>query len=47
MDWIERLFGVSPDNGTGSLELGIILSVVSVLLLVQWRRRMRRRRVDA
>jgi hypothetical protein len=25
MDWIERWFGVAPDNGDGSLELLLIL----------------------
>ena len=25
MDWIERLFHISPDGGNGSLELGIFV----------------------
>ena len=24
MDWIERLFHVAPDGGSGSLEIGIV-----------------------
>ena len=30
MDWIERWFNVSPDNGDGSLELLIFLALVAV-----------------
>jgi hypothetical protein len=47
MDFIERLFGVSPDGGNGSLELLYLLVPVSVLLLagcVLFRRRQRIRR---
>ena len=39
MDFIERLFGVSPDNGDGSLELLWILALVIVVLAVVFRRR--------
>lgn len=31
MDWIERLFGVSPDGGNGMLELAILIVVVLVI----------------
>jgi hypothetical protein len=31
MDWIEKLFGVSPDGGDGSAELMILAAVVIVL----------------
>lgn len=27
MDWIERLFGLSPDGGDGSTELMIVLAL--------------------
>ena len=30
MDWIERLFHVSPDGGNGSLELALLLLAASV-----------------
>jgi hypothetical protein len=50
MDWIERLFGVSPDGGNGMLEavyVGIVvLGVAAVVLRHRIRRwaRVRRRR---
>ena len=38
MDWIERWFGVAPDNGDGSLELLIMLVVAAVIVVaVVWR----------
>jgi hypothetical protein len=42
MDFIEQWFGVSPDNGDGTLELLYIaggLAVVAVLAWRIWRRR--------
>ncbi len=32
MDWIERLFGISPDLGSGSLEVLIAGAVVLVVV---------------
>ena len=32
MDWIEELFGISPDAGTGTLEALIAGAVVAVIL---------------
>lgn len=32
MDWIERLFGIDPDMGSGSLELLIAGAVVLVVV---------------
>ena len=32
MDWIEDLFGISPDAGTGTLEALIAGAVVAVIL---------------
>jgi hypothetical protein len=44
MDWVERLFGLSPDKGDGWFELLIFLSVGLVLLLAfRQRRRIGRR----
>jgi hypothetical protein len=31
MDWIERLFGISPDGGDGSAEIMIFAAVAIVL----------------
>ena len=33
MDWIERLFGISPDGGNGLTELLIILALFAVVIL--------------
>jgi len=32
VDWIEELFGISPDAGTGTLEALIAGAVVAVIL---------------
>jgi len=32
MDWIEELFGISPDAGTGTLEALIAGAVVALML---------------
>jgi len=37
MDFIERIFGVSPDGGTGSTELMIVAAVVLLVILVRGR----------
>ena len=46
MDWVERLFGLSPDGGNGSFEAMISIAVALVLALaaagVLSRRRARR-----
>jgi hypothetical protein len=34
MDWIERIFHVSPDGGSGSLELTIAVGVVVAITMV-------------
>jgi hypothetical protein len=33
MDWIERWFGVAPDNGDGSLEMLIALCAIAAGLV--------------
>lgn len=43
MDWIEQLFGIEPDLGTGSLEVLIAGAVVLVIVGVFARRRTARR----
>lgn len=37
MDFIERLFGVSPDGGDGSTELLYIAALVFIVFLFKWR----------
>ena len=37
MDFIERLFGVSPDGGDGSTELLYIAALLIIVALFRWR----------
>ena len=39
MDFIERVFGVAPDGGSGALEFLLFLIPIVGLALVAWRRR--------
>ena len=34
MDFIEQIFGISPDNGTGSLEFALLLVPVLVVVAI-------------
>jgi membrane protein implicated in regulation of membrane protease activity len=44
VDFIEQLFGISPDGGSGALEaLYLMVLPLSVGAAVFWRRRRRRR----
>jgi hypothetical protein len=38
MDWIEELFGLSPDGGDGSTELMWLLAFVIIVVAVAWRK---------
>ena len=39
MDFIEQIFGVSPDNGDGSFEIVVVLAVLAVAAaFYAWRR---------
>jgi hypothetical protein len=42
MDFIERLFGIAPDGGDGSLEVLYLFALVAVIGGVVFRRRLRR-----
>jgi hypothetical protein len=45
MDFIERIFGISPDGGSGSLELMLFLiPILGLALLGMWR--VRRKSAD-
>lgn len=39
MDFIEKLFGISPDGGDGTLEVLWLVAVVAVGAAYVWRRR--------
>jgi hypothetical protein len=44
MDFVERLFNVSPDGGDGTFELGLTLvAIAAVTILYQLFRRLSRR----
>jgi hypothetical protein len=44
MDFIEKIFGVAPDGGSGSLEVTLfILPVVLAAVVIVFRNRSRRR----
>jgi hypothetical protein len=34
MDWIERIFGISPDGGDGTTELLFLAGAVAIVALV-------------
>lgn len=44
MDFIERFFGISPDGGSGLLELLILVVLIGAPALLVYRRRQRSRR---
>jgi hypothetical protein len=39
MDFIERIFGVSPDGGAGTLEVVLVLAPLFAVWLLRARRR--------
>jgi hypothetical protein len=50
MDFIERIFGVSPDRGNGTLELLYVMSIAAAITVVSrkfYRRRKLRQTRDA
>ncbi len=42
MDFIERIFGISPDGGSGATEAAYVLALVVAVLLFGFRDRIRR-----
>ena len=47
MDFIERLFGFSPDGGSGSLEFGLLLAGAVLAIRTVYRFVKRRRRAKS
>jgi hypothetical protein len=39
VDWIEQIFGIDPDFGSGALEMLITGAVVLIVVGLVWRRR--------
>ncbi len=46
MDFIEKIFGIAPDGGSGSLELALVLVPFVAVSLVTFLARRRSRRAD-
>jgi hypothetical protein len=42
MDWIERIWHINPDNGSGTLEVAIMLAVVLLVVFAVREGRQRR-----
>jgi hypothetical protein len=36
MDWFEKLFGVDPDGGNGSLETIFLIGIVAIVVLLSF-----------
>jgi hypothetical protein len=34
MDWIERIFGISPDGGDGTTEALVVVAAIAIVALV-------------
>jgi hypothetical protein len=44
MDFIERIFGVAPDGGSGLLEaLWFLVPIAAIMAAIHWRKRHPRR----
>jgi hypothetical protein len=43
MDFIERIFGISPDGGSGATEAMIVVAVIAMGSLIYFRRQQLRR----
>ena len=42
MDFIERLFGISPDGGSGALEAVYFIAIAASAVVIFWKRTGRR-----
>jgi hypothetical protein len=36
MDFVERIFGISPDNGSGTFEASILLAITALIAAAVW-----------
>ena len=36
MDFIEQIFGFSPDGGSGSFEMALVVVPIGILVLWRW-----------
>ena len=45
MDFIERIFGMAPDGGSGFTEAAILIAAAAVILTVFWEKRRARQRL--
>ena len=43
MDFIEQIFGFSPDGGSGSFEVSLIFVAIGIAVLWRWKRSANRR----
>jgi hypothetical protein len=44
MDFIERIFGISPDGGSGMLEVLLFLvPLIGIVVIAAWRKRSNRK----
>ncbi len=44
MDWIERIWHINPDNGSGTFEVAIMIAIVLLIVLAMREGRRRRSR---
>jgi len=42
MDFIEQVFGFSPDGGSGSFEIALVFVTIGIVVLWRWARSARR-----
>jgi hypothetical protein len=42
MDFIEQIFGFSPDGGSGSFEVALIVVPIAIVVVWRWARSARR-----
>ena len=43
MDFIERIFGMAPDGGSGSIEAAIVIAAAALIMTAFWANRRTKR----